>query len=209
MPSILSLPLGPIQTNCFIVADDVTKDAVVIDPGWSGRKVVSVLDERGWTLRAVLLTHAHFDHLGGVADVLEARPVPLALHSLDVPLLRAKGGADLFGLFVRACPEPEVLLDGMESVSAGSLTFRVLFVPGHTPGHVAFYLPEAGAVFSGDVLFKDSIGRTDLPGGDYPTLMRSIRAVLCALPDDTIVYSGHGPQTTLGDEKKYNPFLAD
>jgi hydroxyacylglutathione hydrolase len=206
---IRSLPLGPIQTNCFIVADEATKDAAVIDPGWAANKIVDVLDERGWTLRAVLLTHAHFDHIGGVADLLDARPAPLALHSLDVPLLRAKGGADLFGLPMRACPEPDVLLDGMETVRAGSLTFRVLFVPGHTLGHVAFHLPEARAVFSGDVLFKDSIGRTDLPGGDYATLLHSIRAVLCALPDDTTVCSGHGPQTTLGEEKKYNPFLAD
>lgn len=205
---ILQLPLGPVQTNCYIVADSDTHDAVVIDPGWSAPQILSALDEREWQLRAVLLTHAHFDHIGGVADLLEARPVPLALHPLDLPLLHAKGGAAAFGLHVRPCPEPDVSLQAGQTLDYGSLKFEVLFVPGHTPGHVAFY-HAGGVVFSGDVLFKEGIGRTDFPGGDYDTLMRSIREGLLALPDTTTVCSGHGPTTTLGDEKKHNPFLAE
>jgi glyoxylase-like metal-dependent hydrolase (beta-lactamase superfamily II) len=205
---ILQLPLGPVQTNCYIVADAETKDAVVIDPGWSAPQILAALDERAWQLRAVLLTHAHFDHIGGVADLLEARSAPLALHPLDLPLLRVNGGATAFGLHIRPCPAPDVLLQAGQRLDYGSLHFEVLFVPGHTPGHVAFHHAD-GVVFSGDVLFKDGIGRTDFPGSSYEALMRSIRDVLFALPDATTVCSGHGPTTTIGEEKKYNPFVAE
>lgn len=155
---ILQLPLGPVQTNCYIVADAETKAAVVIDPGWSASQILTALDERGWQLHAVLLTHAHFDHIGGVADLLEARPAPLALHPLDLPLLHAKGGATAFGLHIRPCPEPDVSLQAGQTLIYGTLRFDVLFVPGHTPGHVAFYHAD-GVVFSGDVLFKDGLNQ--------------------------------------------------
>ena len=208
-PRIITLPLGPLQTNGYLVGDEATLDAVMIDPGWDARRVLAALDERRWKLRHVLLTHAHFDHLGAAAEVVEATGAPLALHPLDLPLLRAQGGAAAFGFHIRPCPEPGSLLQPGQSLEAGPLRFEVLFVPGHTPGHVAFHLAVAGAVFSGDVLFRDGIGRTDFPGGSYPTLMRSIREVLFALPDETAVYSGHGPATTIGDEKQSNPFLAE
>jgi len=204
---ILIFPLGSIQTNCYLVADEETKQAVVIDPGGDAPQVLRLLAEHEWQLQYVWLTHAHFDHIGGVAGLIEATQAPLAIHPLELPLLRAKGGATLFGLNVPPCPEPDILLEPGKSLEVGSLKFEVLFVPGHTPGHVAFY--TAGAVFSGDVLFKDGVGRTDLPGGNYDTLMHSIKDVLFTLPDETKVYSGHGPVTTIGDEKKYNPFLAD
>lgn len=206
---ILQLPLGPIQTNCFIVGDEETKDAVVIDPGWDASRVLATLDERQWQLKHVLLTHAHFDHIGAVADVVKATGAPLAIHPLELPLLRAKGGAAAFGLPIRPCPEPSVLLEAGQIIEAGRMRFEVLFVPGHTVGHVAFYEPRAKAVFSGDVLFNEGIGRTDFPGGDYSTLMRSIHEVLFALPDETAVYPGHGPATTIGAERAGNPFLAD
>ncbi len=206
---VLQLPLGPIQTNCFIVGDEETKDAVVIDPGWDASRVLAALDERQWQLKHVLLTHAHFDHIGAVADVVEATGAPLAIHPLELPLLRAKGGAAAFGLPIRPCPEPSVLLEAGQIIEAGRMRFEVLFVPGHTVGHVAFYEPRAKAVFSGDVLFNEGIGRTDFPGGDYSTLMRSIHEVLFALPDETAVYPGHGPATTIGAERAGNPFLAD
>ncbi len=206
---ILQMPLGPIQTNCYIAADDATGDAAVIDPGGDAAAIVAALAEREWRCRAVLLTHAHFDHLGGVADLVEATHAPLAIHPAELPLMRAGGGAAAFGVPIRACPEPDQLLAPGAPVAAGSVRFDVLFVPGHTPGHVAFHHPGARAVFSGDVLFMQSIGRTDLPGGDYDTLIRSIREVLFALPDDTAVCSGHGPVTTIGDEKRANPFVGD
>ncbi len=204
---ILPLPLGPIQTNCYLIGDEATRAAVVVDPGDEAPLVLSALKQKSWQLQAVWLTHAHFDHIGGVAGLVEATGVPVALHPLELPLLRAKGGATLFGVNIPPCPEPNVLLEPGQFLECGALKFEVLFVPGHTVGHVAFATP--GAVFSGDVLFKDGIGRTDLPGGHYATLIHSIKEVLFKLPDDTQVYSGHGPVTTIGDERKLNPFLAD
>ncbi len=206
---VLQLPLGPVQTNCYLVGDDASHDAVVIDPGWDAPLVLNALAERQWQCRHVLLTHAHFDHIGAVADVVEATGAPLAIHPGDLPLLRAKGGGLAFGMDMRASPKPDVLLEPGQTLQAGTLRFEVLFVPGHTPGHVAFYHPGGPAVFSGDVLFQQGIGRTDLPGGDYDQLMRSLRDVLLQLPDDTVVCSGHGPTTTIGAEKRENPFLAE
>lgn len=206
---ILQLPLGRVQTNCYIAVNTATNDAVVIDPGAEASKVLGALAEHRWLCRAVLLTHAHFDHIGAVADVVEATGAPLAVHPKELPLLRMKGGAQAFGAEVRASPEPDILLAPGQPLEAGSLLFEVLFVPGHTPGHVAFYHAGGGVVFSGDVLFQHSIGRTDLSGGDYNLLMESLRSVLLALPDETVVCAGHGPQTTIGAERRENPFLAE
>jgi glyoxylase-like metal-dependent hydrolase (beta-lactamase superfamily II) len=206
---VLQLPLGPTQTNCYLVADPATQDAVVIDPGYEAPRILAELKKRNWQARAVLLTHAHFDHLGAVAEVVEATKAPFGLHPLELPLMRQRGGARLFGMDIPPCPEPDWLLTPGQPVAAGSLRFETLFVPGHTVGHVAFYHAAAGAVFSGDVLFQQGIGRTDLPGGDYDTLMKSIREVLLALPDETTVCAGHGPLTTIGAERRENPFLAD
>src|SRR3990172_9280059 len=206
---ILQLPLGPLQTNCFIVGDDETKSAVVIAPGGDAPHVLAALDRRGWQLKYILLTHAHFDHVGAVADLIDATRAPLAIHPLELPLLRHGGGAQEFGFHLRPCPEPDVLLQEGQVVEVGGLRFQVLFTPGHTVGHVAFYAAQAKAVFSGDVLFQDGIGRTDFPGGSYETLMRSIREALFALPDETAVCPGHGPVTTIGRERAENPFLAD
>jgi len=212
MPStleLLQLPLGPLQTNCYLVADPLTGDAAVIDPGWDAPAVLDALAQHNWTARAVLLTHAHFDHLGAVAGVVAATHAPFAVHPLELPLMRQRGGGPAFGFEVPACPEPDWLLTPGQPVAAGSLSFDVQYVPGHTPGHVAFYHTGAGLVLSGDVLFEQGIGRTDLPGGNYQTLMRSIREVLLALPDDTTVCPGHGALTTIGAEKRDNPFLAE
>ncbi len=206
---LLQLPLGPLQTNCYLVADSHTRDAVVIDPGWDAPVILDTLAQHQWTARAVLLTHAHFDHLGAVAGVVAATGAPFAMHPLDLPLMRQRGGGLAFGLDVPACPEPDRLLEAGQPLEAGRLRFDVLLVPGHTLGHVAFYHAGAGLVLSGDVLFRQGIGRTDLPGGNYQTLMRSIREGLLSLPDDTTVCPGHGTLTTIGDEKRDNPFLAD
>jgi glyoxylase-like metal-dependent hydrolase (beta-lactamase superfamily II) len=206
---VLQLPLGPIQTNCFIAADGATGDAVIIDPSWDGPRLLSTLAEHRWQARAVLLTHAHFDHLGALAEVVAATRAPFGLHPLELPLLRMGGGAAAFGLDIPPAPEPDWLLEPGQPLVAGSLRFDVLFVPGHTPGHVAFYHAAARVVFSGDVLFQQGIGRTDLTGGHYPTLMHSLRSVLLALPAETTVCPGHGPTTTIAAEQRDNPFLAD
>ncbi len=208
---IASLSLGFIGTNCYIVADSETKDAVVIDPGGDVPVVLSTAKEMGVSLRAIWLTHAHFDHWGGVAGIVRMLNIPIALHSLDLPLYRELGGAKRWGVPMESGPEPSILLDQVVSsqkrLEIGHLRFEVRFVPGHTPGHVAFYQKEAGAIFGGDVLFQNSIGRTDLAGGDFDTLINSIRAQFLTLPDSTVVYSGHGPQTTIAEEKQHNPFL--
>lgn len=208
---ITPLTLGPIGTNCYVVADSQTKAAVAIDPGWDAPQILSVADKQGINLQAIWLTHAHFDHIGGVAGLVQALNIPVALHSLDLPLYRELGGAKLWGLPLEPGPEPmiklEEFVDSEKRLKIGDWEFEVRFVPGHTRGHVAFYQKESGVLFGGDVLFQGSIGRTDLPGGDYETLINSIRAQFLTLPDSTVVYSGHGPQTTIGDERRFNPFL--
>jgi hydroxyacylglutathione hydrolase len=206
---LLQLPLGPLQTNCYLFADPASGDAVVVDPGWDAPMILAALTGHHWRARAVLLTHAHFDHLGAVAPVVSATGAPLAIHPLELPLMRQGGGGASFGFDAPPCPEPDILLEPGLPLQAGSLRFDVLFVPGHTLGHVAFYHSAARLVFSGDVLFQQGIGRTDLPGGNYAVLMRSIRDVLLALPDATTVCPGHGELTTIGDERRDNPFLAD
>lgn len=162
----------------------------------------------GRRLSHILLTHAHFDHIGAVAELHTALDAPVALHPLDRPLYDSGGGGRKYGLTFEIGPEPEIALDKTQVVVVGDLSFEVRFVPGHTVGHVAFYEPGLQAIFSGDVLFEDSIGRTDLPGGSYATLLLSIRDQLLTLPDATTVYPGHGPATTIGRERVANPFLA-
>ncbi len=206
--TILTLPLGPLGTNCYIVAD-TTGTAAVIDPGGDADQVLAALEARGWRATHLLLTHAHFDHIGAVAELHAALGLPIALHPLDLPLYRSGGGGRKYGLDFEIGPDPALPLDTRTTVSVGGLTFEVRFVPGHTLGHVAFYEKTLEAVFSGDVLFEDGIGRTDLSGGSYPTLMQSIREQLLTLPDATAVYPGHGPATTIGRERQLNPFLAE
>jgi glyoxylase-like metal-dependent hydrolase (beta-lactamase superfamily II) len=206
-----TLSLGPIGTNCYLVGDPETKKAAVIDPGWDADKIVAASREMGVELQAIWLTHAHFDHIGGVAGLVRALNLPVALHSLDLPLYRELGGAKALGIPLEPGPEPSIRLDEYisrnQQLVIGHLSFSILFVPGHTLGHVAFYQKESAALFGGDVLFQNSIGRTDFPGGDFDTLIHSIRTHFLSLPDSTIVYSGHGPQTTIGAERQFNPFL--
>ncbi len=205
---ILTLPLGPIGTNCFLVAD-ANGNAAVIDPGGDADQVLDALEAQGWHATHILLTHAHFDHIGAVAELHAVTGAPVALHALDLDLYRSGGGGRNYGLTLEVGPDPDLALESLTTLKVGDLTFDVLFVPGHTAGHVAFYEPTGKAVFSGDVLFEDGIGRTDLQGGDYPTLMHSIRDVLLKLPDETAVYPGHGAATTIGRERQLNPFLAE
>jgi hydroxyacylglutathione hydrolase len=202
-----TLAIGPIQTNCYLIGCAETLEGAVIDPGWDAATILAEAEAAGLTIRYVLNTHAHWDHVSANADVVARTGAQLALHPKDLPLLRARGGADVWGLPVKTSPEPDVLLTEGQSIQIGHLTLQVLFTPGHTPGHVSFYEADAGVVFDGDVLFKQGIGRTDLPGGDQQALMHSIREVLMALPPETAVYSGHGPATTIGEERWANPWL--
>ncbi len=209
MLEIETLILGPVQTNCYLVGDPQTKEAVVIDPAWDGEKILAKARLRGWRITNIWLTHAHFDHFGGSAAVADgSSPMPpVGLHPEDYPLWRDSGGATLFGITMDPGPEPTIdLVDGMQ-LHLGSHLVEVRHVPGHTRGHVLFYVPDQKVAFCGDVIFHRSIGRTDLPGGDYHVLLASIQTQILSLPDETRLLSGHGVETTVGVERLYNPFL--
>ena len=209
MLKIVSFELGPVVTNAYLVADTKTKEAVVIDPAWDGKILVDEAERRGWRITNIWLTHAHFDHLGGSADVADNvdPPPPVALHPEDYNLWRMQGGAPYFGMRIDPGPEPTVELEHGQVLHLGEYEFEVRFTPGHTPGHVVFFCAAEKVVFCGDVIFQGSIGRTDLPGGDYQTLIDSIRTHILTLPDDVRLLTGHGPETTVGQEREHNPFL--
>ena len=204
---VKQLPLGVIQTNCYVVGCEETKEGVIIDPGDQADKILEVIEADGLIIKYILNTHAHFDHIMANADLVKALGVPLALHPLDLPLLRANGGAALFGMEAPPSPEPDMELAEGDTISFGTHTFDVIYTPGHTIGHVSFHEAKEAIIFDGDVLFAGGIGRTDLPGGDYETLMNSINEKLMVLPDETVVCSGHGPVTTIGRERGSNPWL--
>jgi hydroxyacylglutathione hydrolase len=204
---VATLPVGLIQTNCYIVGCQETKEGAVIDPGGHPQRILDEVKRLGLTIKYVLDTHAHFDHTDANGAIIQATGALLALHPQDLPLLEKSGGAAFFGLQADPSPLPDLELHDGDELEVGKLCFRVLHTPGHTPGHVCFYEPAEGVIFDGDVLFYRGIGRTDLPGGSWRQLMDSIQQVLFALPEDTVVYSGHGPATTIGEEKRLNPWL--
>jgi hydroxyacylglutathione hydrolase len=210
MLEIISLILGPVETNSFIVADTVRNEAVVIDPAWDGQIIAAEAQRRGWRIAAIWLTHAHFDHIAGAAGISrQVQPSPpVALHPGDLPLWEAQGGAPFFGMRIDPGPRPTVSLAHGQSLHVGGYAFEVRHAPGHTPGHVVFYCASEQLVFCGDVIFMSGIGRTDLPGGSYTTLLNSIQTQILTLPDPTRLLSGHGPETTVGQERLENPFLS-
>jgi glyoxylase-like metal-dependent hydrolase (beta-lactamase superfamily II) len=213
------LVVGLVQTNCYVIADEKTGHTAVIDPGGDVEQIVSILQEIDTRFEAdlrvdtVIDTHAHFDHVQDNGRLLEAlarvqpSPPKLVAHAQAVSLLSIGGGAELFGLRAVPSPEPDVLVKDGDVLSWGSVSFQVLHTPGHSQGSISLYSAEEACVFVGDVLFAQGVGRTDLPGGNWKTLLNSIRDRLFALPDDTVVYPGHGPATTIGREKRSNPFL--
>jgi glyoxylase-like metal-dependent hydrolase (beta-lactamase superfamily II) len=192
--------------NCYLLADRTTRQAVMIDPGEEVRLFLAEMDTRAWTLSAIWLTHAHLDHAMGVREVKAATGAPVYLHPLDRPLYEAlpKQG-EWFGIRVEPPPAPDQELADGQRLVVGRTEFTVRHTPGHSPGSVSFVAPDL--VIGGDVLFSGSIGRTDLPGGNGADLMQSIHSVFLTLPDSTVVYSGHGPETTIGVERMTNPFL--
>ncbi len=204
---VKTIPVGLTQANCYIVGCENTGLGTVIDPGDEEQRILEVIQNSGLKVTYVLLTHAHFDHIGAAHAVIKATAAPLALHPKDLPLMKAGGGSILFGVQPPPIPDTTIRLKAGQQIDVGELTLHVLHTPGHTPGHVTFHEPSEGVVFDGDVLFAQGIGRTDLPGGSYELLMRSINKQLMALPDETIVYSGHGPATTIGCERDSNPWL--
>jgi len=208
---IVRLVVGPLETNAYLIADPLTRTAVVLDPGAEGERIAAEAQRRGWNIRHVWLTHAHFDHIGGLAALADALPTwPLvAMHPADLWLWRLEGGAPLFGFHLDPGPEPSVFLQPGQRLRVGATEFQVRHAPGHTPGHVMFYAPAERLLLAGDVIFRESIGRTDLPQGDLDTLLRSIHEHVLPLPDETRILPGHGPETTVGHERRFNPFLTD
>jgi glyoxylase-like metal-dependent hydrolase (beta-lactamase superfamily II) len=210
MIKILQLPLGPLQTNCYVCACATTNQAAVIDPSWDGKAILSAAEQHGWTITHILLTHAHFDHVGGLAELKELTGAAIYAHPDVAPMIeQATRAAAIWQITLDPPPAPDHWLSEGQQLTVGELTLELLYTPGHAPGHVCFYLSEENVIFDGDVLFQGSIGRTDLPGGDYDTLIHSIRSKLLVLPDDTVVLSGHGPATTIGRERHSNPFLQE
>jgi glyoxylase-like metal-dependent hydrolase (beta-lactamase superfamily II) len=203
---IKKLEVGPIMANCFILGCEDTREAVVIDPGDDADQILMILAREKLTVKYLINTHGHFDHVGANRRMKEVTGAKLAIHPDDVPMLsELSRSAASFGLSAENSPEPDLLLHDKDTVRFGNITLTVIHTPGHSRGGIALYTP--GHLFAGDTLFAGSIGRTDLPGGDYDTLIASIKRKLLVLPDDTVVYTGHGPETTIADEKRMNPFL--
>jgi glyoxylase-like metal-dependent hydrolase (beta-lactamase superfamily II) len=196
-----------IQTNCYVVGCEETKQGAIIDPGGHPERILAEVERHGLDIEYVLNTHAHFDHTDANGAIVKATGAALCLHPADLFILEASGGAMWFGVTANSSPPPDVELQDGDQLGIGQLRFRVLHTPGHTPGHVCFHEPDQGVLFDGDVLFHRGIGRSDLPGGDPQQLLDSIQRVLFSLPDDTTVYSGHGPATNIGQERHLNPWL--
>jgi hydroxyacylglutathione hydrolase len=201
------LSLGPMGTNCYVVrSDTAVQEAVVVDPSGEATELRLTLASLGATCTAILVTHGHWDHLLGVADLAEGTGAPVHMPAGERTLLESPERFTPSGVVLRPYT-PDVLLEGGETLELAGVSFGVISVPGHSPAHLAYH--SDGHLFSGDVLFQGSVGRTDFPGSDWNTLLASIRTLVDTLSPETVVYPGHGPNTTLGDELARNPFLAE
>ena len=209
---IVAFTLGPAATNAYLVGDPERRIAVVVDPAWDGKLIQAEAVRRGWRVTHIWLTHAHFDHFGGAGALSDASetPIPVALHPNDQPLWRMRGGAPALGFpEFDPGPEPTIAFEHGMRMELGGSRFEVRHTPGHTPGHVVFREQAAGLVLCGDLIFRGSVGRTDLPGGSTPALLTSIQKEILTLPEATQLLAGHGPPTTVGEERRSNPILKE
>jgi hydroxyacylglutathione hydrolase len=203
-----SFPVGPLHCNCTILGDEVTHEALVVDPGDNIPEILSRLQKHDLTLRQIVITHAHIDHVGGAALLRKATGAPVFLNQKDLGLLGImEMQAGWLGVPTPEVAPPDASADDGLSIGLTTLPAVVLHTPGHTPGSICLYFPAQELLLAGDTLFAGSIGRTDLPGGDGRQILRSLRERLVVLPDATRVLPGHGPETTIGEEKQSNPFL--
>jgi glyoxylase-like metal-dependent hydrolase (beta-lactamase superfamily II) len=202
-------PVGPLQCNCSVVGDEGTKEAIVIDPGDDIEDVMAIVERHGLTVKQIVVTHAHIDHVGGTMKLKRLTGAPVLLNQNDYALLKM---LDVQASWIGMAAPEQVTIDASlnqgDQVRAGSLVADVLHTPGHTEGSVCLYFAAENKLIAGDTLFAGSIGRTDLPGGSYEKILRSLHGPVLALPDETIVVPGHGPLTTIGEERVSNPFLA-
>ncbi len=202
------IPVGPLQCNCSVIGDEGTHEAMVVDPGDDISRVLAMVRKHGLTVKQIVITHAHIDHVGGAMKLRQATGAPILLNKNDYTLLKM---LDMQAAWVGMAAPGRVEIDQPlaegDKLSTGSLEATVLHTPGHTEGSVCLYFSAQQKLIAGDTLFAGSIGRTDLPGGSFEKIMSSLRQRVLALPDDTIVIPGHGPLTSIGDERESNPFL--
>ena len=202
------LTVGPFQENCYVLGDEASGVGAVVDPGDEAARIAMAVEQTGLEIGSIIVTHAHIDHVGAVAALVDEYSCPVLMHAEAEPMLeQVPTQAMMMGLRFGKVPTVDHHIGEGEMVEVGALRLRPLYTPGHAPGHLAFYIEEEGLVLSGDALFAGSVGRVDLPGGSMEVLMRSIEERLMTLPDETRVYPGHGPQTQIGNERVSNPFL--
>ncbi|HHU76831.1 MAG TPA: MBL fold metallo-hydrolase [Firmicutes bacterium] len=200
------LEVGPFMSNCYLVGCPQTFEGMIIDPGAEGKRIIRRVRDLQLKIKYIINTHGHIDHSGANSEVKAAFEAPLLVHHADAPLYRSPQASTSFFMGSGRVVPPDYLIKGNEQLQMGTLTAKVLETPGHTPGGICLELP--GVLFTGDTLFAGSIGRTDLPGGSYRQIIVSIKSKLLVYADSTKVYPGHGPPSTIGDERRYNPFLA-
>lgn len=209
MVQVRQIPLGPLQTNCYLLGCEATNLAAVIDPAFDGKSISAIADQDGWQVSHILITHTHFDHIGGLNDVRDATGAPVFAHREAFEFLaKPTMPASFFGIDLSQQVSGEYV-SNKQLIDVGKIRLKVLYTPGHAPGHVSFHAEDYGLLFCGDVLFHLNIGRTDMEGGDYELLMTSIKDHVLTLPDETLLFPGHGPNTTIGVERKHNPFLRE
>src|SRR5687767_14063532 len=207
---VRSFTVGPVAENCYVVRRDDAERGLIVDPGDEADRILEAVERLGIAIEAILVTHCHFDHIGAVAPVASETGAPVYCPEIEVPVL-----ADIMsfvpwpGFGPYESYEADHAVKGGERLELAGFEIDVLFTPGHSPGHVTYAIPDEQALFSGDVLFRGSVGRADLPGGDWPTLLASIRTLVESFPDETAVFPGHMGLTTLGSERATNPFLAE
>lgn len=201
--------LGPMANNTYVLVDPSTRHCVIIDPAYNSRYILPEIEKNGWLPTQIWLTHAHFDHTAGIAEIRAGvdSDLPVGIHPQDLELYHRGGGADLFGIDPPTLPEPAIFFEHEQILTIGAERIEVRHTPGHSPGHVIFYLPNNSTALVGDLIFKNGVGRTDLSGGSMPSLLKSIYTLVFTLPPETRLLSGHGPESTVAEEKEYNPYL--
>ncbi len=205
---VRGLAVGPVAANCYIIGDEKSNEGAIIDPGGDPEKILHAVKETGLEIRYILATHGHFDHSAATKRLKEELDAEFLLHEEDLSFVRrSKKSAEQWGINIDQVPDPDGYIKEDDILKLGLLELKIIHTPGHSPGGISIYVESENALFSGDTLFLGSVGRTDFDGGSMEILVTSIKEKLYALPDSTVVYTGHGPQTTIGDEKMQNMFV--